>query len=740
MAKHYNNIRIARGIKSAFKDSATYGELFYDKNTHGVYIGTEENDTELRRFGGFDSINIKGTITNTVFKSVAATAEPGDAYVVVSPITAESYDFLYDGSGSVVISEDNKYKSNDFYKPGQVVIFVGNSSINGTDYTLTNDTLKKIPNAYVLSTNGVTEDDNGNSNGVLGAIVLSGTADANDLEYDPSQTDIAADEDIRDVQRAFDYLFNHKIQYMGTFNRITISGDDNETTYNSEDSARQAFWELIADAESLKKGQMIVYNGYTKKIPVTINDEETSVLLRTNTLIINDDGLIKTIPLGVSDAGNSDFSWSGNRNNAGNDIHQFETFDRYGTKQSGQSDTDVSTVLNALDDLHQTKADLTSTGKIPLSQIPSTMIGALQYIGTLTIADDDNWADTLTAVQFATLMGAVKGGWEKDDEGGTDSDEILSSAKSAYNTLDEGDYVIVSISKSTTNDTEKALTTEINVTDSSGNTLFKVSNGDHVIINSITQSDKDITSVELDHLNSSAAVDAINGMQGSIWIEDSIKSYTNKDGTNADGADVIVTTDAANFNIKLNTPNAVYEKDVINATYIPQATGETRTIIQSEIKITDSDTDNKTNTKLTANKVVTDSDGNNVTSEVSIEFPDEDGKISVVPTNGGGNTDILAKFDTNGNIIDSEISQTTDSGNGSLNLGVKDGSDPTTASISVNYDQKNSLIQYKVDGEVNTYRFDDNELSSHDNREKTATNIYTILDIDSTIDGGEWTN
>jgi hypothetical protein len=63
--KHYNNIKIARGTRAAWLEKAqpSYGEMFYDKNTRGVYIAAPnaeaEGGIELKRFGGFDSIVLK---------------------------------------------------------------------------------------------------------------------------------------------------------------------------------------------------------------------------------------------------------------------------------------------------------------------------------------------------------------------------------------------------------------------------------------------------------------------------------------------------------------------------------------------------------------------------------------------------------------------------------------------------------------------------------------------------------
>jgi hypothetical protein len=66
--KHFNNIKIARGTRSKWLAGAkpSYGEMFYDKNTKGVYIAIPnadaENGIDLKRFGGFDSVVLKSSL------------------------------------------------------------------------------------------------------------------------------------------------------------------------------------------------------------------------------------------------------------------------------------------------------------------------------------------------------------------------------------------------------------------------------------------------------------------------------------------------------------------------------------------------------------------------------------------------------------------------------------------------------------------------------------------------------
>lgn len=715
--KHYNNIKIARGTRANWLAGAnpSYGEMFYDKTTKGVYIAIPnadaENGIELKRFGGFDSVVLKGTIQATSFAHICEIAEPGDAYIVTGKINVEQPEVTFDNAGNVIRNATSVRTYDNYFKNGQVIIF-------------TSEDVSSIPNSYIFNESEIAA----NTEGSKGIITLAGTAEAVDLEYDPSLTEVASDKGmgvgkaITDVQTALDTLFNEKMEYIGSFNEVTITSTDDLTeadNYTPATAADKA-WAIIAKQKQLLMGQSIVYSGPTSKVTTVDGD----VVLRTNTMIVNNAGTIYTIPLGASEARDIAFAPSGELK-SDESVPTFTTTQTDGSKVTLTHDQ-IATVQHALDYLHQNKADLNSNGKLPLSQMPSTMIGALQYVGTVQIGDG---VTTLTVEELATLMRNAKEGgdsWETD----TDSKEGNKKAN-AYDNLDSGDYVIISIPLATTEGEDHPLSRQISITDGA-KTLFTISNGDHVIVN---KADKD--GYVFDHLDTSAAVDAVNAIIGSVNIVDKERVVTKSFA--ADGKKVTeevqetqITTTPADHTIRVESPNAVLEHTDIAAHNIPQA-GGSRSLVASDLSINDvqhnsnykTGEDKTHNTELIGKKA----DG----TPVTIEFPNKDGVIQVIGE-GDGTKDVLPKFDEEGALIDSEVSQTNDATtkNGTLHLG---------DNLDINYDELAKLLQY-IRGEVKITRLFDHDDENINSESQTARthdeNTLVVLDEDSAIDGGEW--
>lgn len=713
--KHYNNIKIARGTRQKWLDNAevSYGELFYDKNTEGVYIAVPGADgIELKRFGGFDTIVLKGTVAATTWAQVCAKAEPGDAYIVTGKISVEQPEIIFDNEGGVTRSDKNTRRYDDFFKNGQVVIF-------------TSEDVSEIPNSYKM--------DAANAEGAVGCITLAGTAEATDLEYDGSLTEVAnvevaGGEEVRNVQDALDHLFNDKMEYIGSF----TTGNVISTTLTKDDAQpatdKDAVWALIAKEQKLLMGQSIVYSGDTKKVELA---DGSSVTIRTNTMIVNNAGVIHTIPLGASDGKDIAVVLTGERK-SDEAAPSFESVNADGTKVTLE-EKDIATVQHAIDFLHQTKADLNTNGKIPLSQIPTTMIGALQYIGTVTIPAATT---KLTTAELALLLAGDKTGksWETDENGELiDKTSVL---KEAYENLDSGDYVIIKVANPTIAGTDagNTLTRQIEVTNENGDVLYKISNGDHVIVNDL---ESDNEAEKFDVLDSSAAVDAVNNIMGSVEIIDH-ERYCGE-GFDADGNylesdynETDVVTDRANHTIQVQLPYAVLEPTDISAHNIPVASGAGKTILGSDVFINDTrfpskwheDPKDGHNTELTGKT----KDGDDVT----IEFPDESGKLSV--TTGEGTKDYLPKYDEHGNLIDSTVSQTEDANTKAHSINLGD-------DFHINYEELGKLFQYLKGKETITRLFDHDHPDMHSESAEGRThdeNIKVVLDEDSAIDGGEW--
>lgn len=754
MAKHYNKIQVARGNKSA--KLPLLGELFYDYDSKSVFIGVAKSGTvpagehpyEWKRFGGFDSIVIKGTIgSDDEYTALNGHLLPGDAYIVTAPISVEQKEIIFDGNGGA--TRGKNYRTyDDFFKAGQIIVYCS-------------ENLSSLPNAAVYGSS------------TAGFIPLSGGQNASDIENDVRFQPVAAaaaDPDdtaanatgLNSVQSALDYLFNNKMEYKGKVDTVTFTGT---LTKGASETIEDTVIKAIASMQALNPGEWIIYNGPTKTITVINGGVEETYVLKKNTAIVmsaivdvesdptnGDEGaLSKTVscfPLGAADANDIEFSFTDKRKST-EGTSKVKTKTVAGTpieldpanSVDGQVDSQVVSVTQALDVLHQTKADLNAEGKIPLSQIPNTFVGALQYIGTVNL--DGETVTQMTAVEFAQAMAALNGSdsMEKPNEG----DE----AGTQFQRVDAGDYVIVKVSGST-NVADEAGTTSSRksqikvITGSGANDFFLVSEGDHVICNSVTydETTDDITAVKLDHLDTSSRVDAVNGMTAEVDVVGNIREDvdTSKSSTANlnDYPEVVITNDPVTHQIKITIPNAVLAPSDIAKNAIPVGNGG-KELLNSEVSINGQDNASKWhdaadpthNTELVGKT--------SANEEVAVEFPDESGKLLVNPE-GNGTEDRLSKFDAYGNLIDSDVSQNTAAEK--FDIYDKNGN----KIVTINYNDLANLINFHRAGPNDTTvevirRYD--EVDTVSGKKFTDVrdydeNTHTTLDDCSTIDGGEW--
>lgn len=779
-ANHYNKIQVARGNIKNTNKQPLYGELFYDVASKSVYIGAKEGNTVVwKRFGGFDSVVIKGTLANTTEFNGLTDILPGDAYIVTGPISVSQNEIIFDGRGNA--SRGKNYRTYDnFFKNGQVIVYV-------------EEDVSDIPNSFVIDA-------------THGWIVLSGGQDASDIENDVSLQPVAAaaaDPDdtttnatgLNNVQSALDYLFNNKMEYKGKTNEIAFDASSNgENALNAvladaaaNDaalSAEDAVIQAIANLKQLKAGEWIIYNGATKTITV----DGTDYILKKNTAIVKTatvdstgaqaglSNIVQCFPLGAADANDIEFQFTGDRV-SDEAVGNVSTLSIAGTRTTLDNsnnttvDEKVQSVTQALDVLHQTKADLNAHGKIPLSQIPSTFVGALQFIGTLNFGGSSATSialpanGKLTAKQLAAYMSAL------DDPDSMEQANEGDFADKMHGELDAGDYVIVNFATPTDANTSvddngsAANTKEITIVDDDDNVLFKLSSGDHVICNSIDITTDDATntstinSVKLDHLNTSASVDNINGLKAAVQIDGTRRNeQTSKVQTNTTSVrelkETEVSVDAEHNIIDIGAPDTVLTPETtLGKNTIPVGNGG-KALLNSEVSINGQDNASKWhdaanpthNTELVG-KTSTE-------EEVTVEFPDESGKLLVNPE-GNGTEDRLPKFDANGNLIDSSLENKIDQNlGGQFNVFDQNGNKVLT----LNYEELAKLIQYTLGTGANakdiTRRFDDTDgvttteggvtttvqvqRSSHEGRTDVDEDTHTMLDDCSTIDGGEW--
>ena len=756
MAKHYNKIQVARGNRNS--KLPLLGELFYDYDSKSVFIGVAKSGTvpegahpyEWKRFGGFDSIVIKGTIgSDAEYAALNGHLLPGDAYIVTAPISVEQKEIIFDGEGHA--TRGKNYRTyDDFFKAGQIIVYCS-------------ENLSSLPNAAVYGT------------GTAGFIPLSGGQNASDIENDVEFQPVAAaaaDPDdtaanatgLNNVQSALDYLFNNKMEYKGEFDTVNFTGT---LTKNANETIEDTVVNAIASMQALNPGEWIIYSGPTKTITVVNGAAEETYVLKKNTAIVmsaivdvasdptngDEGGLSKTVscfPLGAADANDIEFAFTDKRKST-EGTSKVKTKTVAGTpieldpadSVDGQVDDQVASVTQALDVLHQTKADLNAEGKIPLSQIPNTFVGALQYIGTVNL--NGATVTQMTAIEFAEAMAALNGQTAPDSmEKPLEGEE----ANTQYQRVDAGDYVIVKVSGST-NVSDEAGTTSPRksqikvITGSGANDFFLVSEGDHVICNSVTYDDDgDITAVKLDHLDTSSRVDAVNGMTAEVDVVGNIREDVDISKSSTadlnDYPEVVVTNDPVAHQIKITIPNAVLAPSDIAKNAIPVGNGG-KELLQSEVSINGQDNASKWhdaanpthNTELVGKTSAND--------EVAVEFPDESGKLLVNPE-GNGTEDFIPKFDAHGNLIDSDVSQNTAAEK--FDIYDKNGN----KIVTINYNDLANLINFHRAGPNDTTvevirRYDEVDATSGKKFTDVRNydeNTHTTLDDCSTIDGGEW--
>lgn len=707
---HYNKIQIARGKKD--KKTPLVGELFFDTLTKGVYIGKQEGATaKWVRFGGFESIVLKGVLKNGMeFDTIKNISEPGDAYIVSGPIKVIQKEIIYDNNGNVTRSDDSVRAYDDFFKAGQVIVYCESD-------------VSSLPNSCVTSGNN------------YGFITLAGASEANDLENDTLTQPIAKSKNIKDVQSALDYLFNHKIEYIGSFDKIELTSSDYKPGTHTADE----IWELIADKKNLLAGEMLVYRGNTKRIDVN----GAWVTLKKNTAIIKVADVKKTIepnpvleldqtvytfPLGLYEAGDLAISFTHQRKSE-EPTASWKSKDANDATTDYSADTDVKSIQQAVDNLHQTKADLNAQGKIPLDQIPNTFVGALQYIGTVDLSTENN---AITAKKLVKLMSHATG--KKMEKPGQDGGTVIEYAR-----VDAGDYVIVKCTTTVqvpgpdgSTITQKK---QIVVNDDANNVLFKVSEGDHVICTSITYASDNVTvtDVELDHLDTSSAVDAVNGITAEVEIVGNKRevpigandTITNKENV----TESVIVTDPTKHTIQVTTPNAVLAHEDLTKKAIPVGSGK-KNIVNSEVLINpvSAATFYKSIGELHNTELIGKTSSG---PQVVIEFPDASGKLTVTEVDSSGTENFVPEYDINGRLINSGIKNVvTDNRVALVDNATKE------EKFSINYD--NSTIIHKFGATDITHNFDDDDRTSHEKRIARYKNTHILLDDCSIIDCGIW--
>lgn len=673
---HNNIIQIARG-NSLNHTTPRYGELFYDKNKEMILIGTPKDfnnveDCYWKEISG--NVRIKEAITKTNWDEIKTKAQKGDFHIITEPgisvtINSPLYNNQEDSNATI-----NSYTYDDYLKVGQVILCL-NEDVD----------ISKMPNSF--------KENN------CKWLIINGDREAVDISF--FDTILEKAEYFNDdpalgksVHTALRSLFTKKIHFKiaPTINSATV------VTAANDDEALA----LIYHNDVLGEGEAIwVKDRHQYKKTGTID----IVKIKENYILVKSNGLHR-IQLGNKDSSSLAFTFSGARNTT-EEIGNINTIlnDAPGVISN---DADVTNIQQALDDLHQTKADLNKHGKIPLHQIPKTLIGALQYCGTTKMERNDGIV-LVSNNDIMTLLSTLKDpeSWEENTEG--------PSSLEAFNELDEGDYFIINdvIISTATNFTPEDDANELKSqgyfveADNTYRAVY-ITNGDNkkVLINAgdwIIIRKKDSGKLYFDVINHSAAVDSINNFTGRVTIV----------GRERDGLmEVAVEQDNIKNILVIRADNTLLAHDDIDESTVIVSAGKKKAK-SSSLKVNDTSSQTKLESQSNAIRVTS-------------TMPFVDGTL-VTATDSEDK--FIPVFDDKGAVHKSQLKWSEDPspyGN-LLSIGSK---------LSVANENKEGM--FLLAESSNSYAFDLEDYSHVSKRKAWEAKKKVLIDSASFIDGGEF--
>lgn len=639
MSSLMNKIQIARGNFSSKKILA-YGELFYDKSSRNILIGAKDADTDevvTKRVGGADGLVLKDTLSTGKLPEVTQFPDlvAGDTYFLKEPIF-----FIKGPNGACseikIPSPTESTKDLITWEKDSIIIYLG-PDVN-------------VANSEVVYNNWL--------------YVNSSFLKADHIKFDVDNIEsLNVDKATLDnVQAALEYLFHTNMAYAGDFGV-------KDTPFTGE--------------KEIVNGSFAYYKGEDGNIKVKYPDGTVETIndVKENSLIIRQDNQNYVIPLGAADASGIAFIFT-----QAAEYNDTVDYGKHSINADGSSailnkEADINTVTKAIDWLNGKKADLNADGKIPLEQIPSTLIGALQFKGTIDI----------TALIAESGLG-------KDHI--TDS-ELVQYVKDTlhYDEIDEGDYIIF------TKTGEGDATVYVGPDTKNENAY---NSGDWAIYLP-THPEESPETMEADHwerINASAAVDNVNGCMASVKIN------------GAQGIDVDTVTSTSTITISngylLSDENCVPENHVpIKA----ELAGE-HSVKDSRLEIT-----RKNNDK---GLTFTDADQN---IEITMK---NSGDIATLPDGAHGTKNKLAKFNDAEQLVDSIVT------NQDNDVKIGDNS-----SVTVKTGNSIALdVHIEKGGETpavnDHFKFEEGLTEDAKATPVTVDNPATLLTDASVIDCGEW--
>lgn len=628
MANFLNKIQIARG-NFANKKTLAYGELFYDRSSRNILIGAKEKDSEevvTKRVGGADGLVLKGTIDGGQLPSgVLPELIAGDTYFLSAPIF-----FTKASTGACEqVTPDPKdpqaEKSLIKWEKDSIIVYLGPDS--------------GIANSEVIYNNWLYV----NSSFLKADHVKFDTDRIESLNIDKATLD--------NVQTALEYLFHTNMAYAGKF------GENNVP---------------LADPINLVNGSFAYFAGETGNVTVhSPKGDETLNDVKENSLIIRQNDQNYVIPLGAADASGIAFTFTQTADYNDSVDYGKHSINADGSEAILNHEEDIDTVTKAIDWLNGKKADLKADGKIPLEQIPSTLIGALQFKGT---------------VEIETLIGAEPG-LGKDH---ITAEELVNYIKTNlhYDSIDEGDYVIFTKK----GDTDATVYVDGTAYNSGDWAIYLPRNPEPEIM---TDAD------HWERINASAAVDNVNGCIASVKIEatEGIDVNTNQ------GANTITISNGYLLSDAANVPTdhvPIKAEDAGEHAVKDSHLAITRKADEEGLTLTD--TEKSIDLSMKAN-----------------------GDILTAPKGVQGTLDKLPKFNAEGQLVDSVVTNNSDN----VKIGDK-------SSVTVKTGNGLGLDVHLEKGVDDHFKFE--EALTKDAKENVVDIDHpaTLLTDASVIDCGEW--
>lgn len=432
------------------------------------------------------------------------------------------------------------------------VYYVGaNIDLDGKDYEVPLYELKKGDLVVYVGDEAysITKDDSDSLVSKGWIKVGGGGSTAYDVEFDNKNTNLTA----TNVQEALVEIDRNKLAYGGD---LTLEEDKDEyTEAEIFEKVKAGYYYYVPKTITIGTGDDAVT--YKKGDFISVTSDVTS---NANELTLDDVTLTK-IPGGVHGAEDLEATM-GERN---------DTYKGATDKAWESADANVKTVQEALDVLAESKADLNSNGKVLLTQLPDTLVGGMEFLGTAKVdGEKPTWTELEAKIKELkeSIVGSVHG---DDYEEGAE--------------LTKGDYWIYSGNTIQLTDAEK---------DTVSSVEGLIESGDWVVYNGTNISGEPNWSV-IDNTSAIANIavaeteDAESKpLAGDITFSGSNRNDTDNYETELVETKLTVVGGGTTPTIVVETPNAalVTDDEAVSDGTIYKA-GENKTLEQSGLKEAD---------------------------------------------------------------------------------------------------------------------------------------------------------